>query len=41
MKLHDVEGVEQSGLSDSNQKADDTFADAVFDQTDFGDGWKV
>ena len=43
MKLFDVEEGEQDGLVDSNQRkgADDKFVEAVFDQTDFGDGWKV
>jgi archaellum biogenesis ATPase FlaH len=43
MKLFDVEESEQAGLVDSNQRkgADDKFVEAVFDQTDFGDGWKV
>ena len=43
MKLFDVEDSEQQGLVDSNQRkgADDKFVEAVFDQTDFGDGWKV
>ncbi len=43
MKLFDVEDSEQQGLVDSNQRkgADDNFAEAVFDKTDFGDGWKV
>jgi hypothetical protein len=38
MKLYDVEDAEQQGLADSNQ---DTFAEPVFDSTDFGDDWKV
>ena len=43
MKLSDVEDSEQSGLADSNQRkgADDKFIDAIFDQTDFGEQWKV
>ena len=43
MKLFDVEEGEQDGLVDSNQRkgADDKFIETVFDQTDFGDGWKV
>ena len=43
MKLFDVEEGEQDGLVDSNQQkgTDDKFVEAVFDQTDFGDGWKV
>ena len=43
MKLFDVEEGEQDGLVDSNQRkgADDKFTETVFDQTDFGDGWKV
>jgi len=43
MKLYDVEDAEQEGLADSNQRggADDKFAEAVFDQTDFGDNWKM
>ena len=43
MKLYDVEDAEQQGLADSNQRggADDKFAEAVFDQTDFGDDWKI
>ena len=43
MKLSDVEDSEQSELADSNQRkgADDKFIDAIFDQTDFGEQWKV
>ena len=43
MKLSDVEDSEQSGLADSNQRkgADDKFIGAIFDQTDFGEQWKV
>ena len=43
MKLSDVEDSEQSGLADSNQRkgTDDKFIDAIFDQTDFGEQWKV
>ena len=43
MKLFDVEESEQVGLADSNQKkgADDSFAEAVFDQTEYGEGWKM
>ena len=43
MKLSDVEDSEQSGLADSNQRkgADDKFIDVIFDQTDFGEQWKV
>ena len=43
MKLFDVGEDEQKGLADSNQRkgADDKFAEAVFDQTEFGEGWKV
>ena len=43
MKLYDVEDAEQQGLADSNQRAgaDDKFAEVVFDQTDFGDDWKI
>ena len=43
MKLSDVEDSEQSDLADSNQRkgADDKFIDAIFDQTDFGEQWKV
>ena len=38
MKLYDVEGAEQEGLADSNQE---TFAEPVFDSTDFGEDWKI
>lgn len=43
MRLYDVEGAEQEGLVDSNQQkgADDKFTEAVFDQTDFGNDWKI
>jgi replicative DNA helicase len=43
MKLYDVEGAEQEGLVDSNQQkgADDKFTEAIFDQTDFGNDWKI
>ena len=43
MKLFDVGEDEQKGLADSNQRkgTDDKFAEAVFDQTEFGEGWKV
>ena len=43
MKLFDVEESEQVGLADSNQKkgADDSVAEAVFDQTEYGEGWKM
>ena len=38
MKLYDVESVEQEGLADSNQES---FAEPVFDNTEFGDDWKI
>ena len=38
MKLYDVEGAEQEGLADSNQES---FAERVFDNTEFGDDWKI
>ena len=38
MKLYDVEGAEQEGLADSNQES---FAEPVFDNTEFGDDWKI
>mgnify|MGYP003114158936 FL=1 len=38
MKLYDVEGSEQEGLADSNQES---FAEPVFDNTEFGDDWKI
>ena len=38
MKLSDVEDAEQQGLADSNQE---TFAEPVFDSTDFGEDWKI
>ncbi len=38
MKLYDVEGAEQEGLAYSNQE---TFAEPVFDSTDFGEDWKI
>ena len=43
MKLFDLDDKEQEGLVDSNQHkgADDKFVDAIFDQTAFGEGWKV
>ena len=35
--------VNRVSLADSNQRkgADDKFIDAIFDQTDFGEQWKV
>ena len=43
MKLFDLDDKQQEGLVDSNQHkgADDKFVDAIFDQTAFGEGWKV
>ena len=38
MRLFDVKSSEQTDLVDSNQVE---FAEPVFDQTDFGEGWKV
>ena len=38
MKLYDVAGSEQEGLADSNQES---FAEPVFDNTEFGDDWKI
>ena len=38
MRLYDVEGAEQEGLADSNQES---FAEPVFDNTEFGDDWKI
>ena len=38
MKLYDVEGAEQEGLADSNQES---FAEPVFDNTEFGGDWKI
>jgi len=38
MRLSDVKPSEQTDLVDSNQVE---FAEPVFDQTDFGEGWKV
>ena len=38
MKLYDVEGAEQEGLVDSNQES---FTEPVFDNTEFGDDWKI
>ena len=38
MKLYDVESAEQEGLADSNQES---FAEPVFDNTEFGDDWKI
>ena len=42
MRLFDVKMSEQN-IVDSGQStsADDTFTSAVFDKTDFGEGWKV
>ena len=43
MQLFDVKSSEQDGLVDSNQQksANDMFTEAVFDNTDFGDDWKM
>ena len=43
MQLFDVKSSEQDGLVDSNQQksANDMFTEAVFDNSDFGEGWKV
>jgi replicative DNA helicase len=42
MRLFDVTLEEQNGLADSNQTIEtDKFAEPVFDNTDFGKGWKV
>ena len=43
MQLFDIKPEEQDGLVDSNQQkgADDKFIEAVFDNTDFGEDWKV
>ena len=38
MRLYDVAGSEQEGLADSNQES---FAEPVFDNTEFGDDWKI
>ena len=38
MKLYDVESAEQEGLADSNQES---FAEPVFDNTEFSDDWKI
>ena len=41
MRLFDVK-MEQQNIVDSNQTIEeDTFAEPVFDKTDFGEGWKV
>ena len=41
MRLMDVEESEQQGITDSNQKAapEDELIEAVFDKTEFGEGW--
>jgi len=36
--LYDVEDGQQKGLADSNQES---FAEPVFDNTEFGDDWKI
>jgi hypothetical protein len=42
MKLHDVKLEEQKTIVDSNQTIEDEqFAEPVFDNTDFGNDWKV
>ena len=42
MKLFDVTLEEQKGLADSNQTEEkDNFAEPIFDNTEFGEGWKV
>ena len=43
MQLFDVKSSEQDGLVDSNQQksANDMFTEAVFDNTDFGEDWKM
>jgi hypothetical protein len=42
MRLFDVEAGQQNGLADSNQTEEvDEFDTPTFDQTDFGEGWKV
>jgi len=42
MRLYDVKMSEQN-IVDSGQStsADDEFVEAIFDKTDFGQGWKV
>ena len=42
MRLFDVK-MDQQNIVDANQSEDveDTFTSAVFDKTDFGEGWKV
>jgi len=42
MRLFDVEADQQKGLTDSNQtEEEDEFDTPAFDNTDFGEGWKV
>ena len=43
MQLFDVKSSEQDGLVDSNQQksANDMFTEAVFDNADFGEDWKM
>jgi len=42
MRLFYVEADQQNGLADSNQTEEvDEFDTPTFDQTDFGEGWKV
>jgi len=38
MRLYDVEDGQQKGLADSNQES---FAEPVFDNTEFSDDWKI
>ena len=42
MRLYDLDENDQKGLADSNQTEEvDEFDTPMFDQTDFGEGWKV
>jgi hypothetical protein len=42
MRLMDLDENEQKGLADSNQTEEvDDFEAPTFDNTDFGEGWKV
>jgi len=42
MRLFDINESEQKGLADSNQtKEVDEFDTPAFDNTDFGEGWKI
>jgi len=41
MRLYDLDESQQQGLADSNQTEEEEIDTPTFDQTDFGEGWKV